>query len=144
MAPQQAFAPRPLPDAVADRVLGALAAEHDRDPFLPTDARGTAHRVAVVLAGVGVDCTVVRGLLDVGGAELDHLFVVVADDRVVDAALPVHDASFLDRIRAWVAGDLGHDQLVAAARPLGLGERVVGLFPPQVRYRGAPLWGRAA
>ena len=82
-----------------------------------------------------------RGRVDVGGAELDHVFVVV-DERVVDLALPVRAPGFDQMVRAWVAGDLDHQDLVEEAAHHGIEERVVGEYPTRLRYRGAPLWGR--
>lgn len=140
---QQAFAPAPLPAAIAAPVLDALRAAHEAEPFVPTDARGAARRVVAAVADVGLEAHVRRGSLDLGGAELDHVFVVV-DDRVVDVALPVNDASFLTVVRAWVAGDEEADRLDALAERLDLRSRVLGLYPRSLRYRGAPLWGAPA
>lgn len=143
MTGQRAFAPAPLPAGAESTVLAELRAAHEREPFLPTDARGAAHRTAALVARVGLQARVLRGSLDLGGAELDHLFVVVGD-RVVDAALPVNDDEFLTVVRGWVAGDEEPERLVAVAAALDVSTRVVGLFPAQLRYRGAPLWGAAA
>ncbi len=143
MTGQRAFAPASLPAGIEATVVTALRAAHARDPFLPTDARTAAHRVVDVVTEVGLDARVLRGSLDLGGAELDHLFTVV-DDRVVDVALPVNDDGFVAVLRAWVAGDVGSTDVLEAAAGLDLAARVVGRYPGRLRYRGAPLWGTAA
>lgn len=143
MTRQRAFDPAPLPPAIEAPVVGALRAAHEEQPFLPTDVRGAARRVVEVVAAVGLEAQLRRGALDLGGAELDHVFVVV-DDRVLDVAMPVNDESFLTAVRAWVAGDEDGHRLDALARRLDLGSRVLGVYPRALRYRGAPLWGATA
>lgn len=140
MPGQRAFGPAPLAAGTRSTIVDALSVAHAASPFLPTEARSVAHRVAGVAAAAGIEAQVLRGTLDVGGAELDHLFVVV-DGCVVDAAMPVNDEGFLAVVRAWVAGDEPAAALAAAAAPLDLAARVVGTFPRSLRYRGAPLWG---
>lgn len=143
MARPTTFAPAPFPARVRSRLVEVLAAQHAHDPFGPHDVRATARRVVEATEALGFAPVLVRGGVDVGGAELDHVFVVV-EDRVVDLALPVRAASFADVVRAWVAGDLDRAELVARAARHGLEDRVVGEYPTALRYRGAPVWGSAA
>lgn len=137
------YRPTSFPTPVRRRLVQALAAAHEDEPFGPDDVRAVAHRVVTLVERVGLAPVIVRGGVDVGGAELDHVFVVV-EDRVVDVALPVRAAPFAEVVRAWVAGDVERDELWGRAADYGLEDRVVGEFPAGVRYRGAPLWGTAA
>ena len=143
MGGSRAYVPAALPPATESAVLHALRDAHADQPFLPTDARGAAHRVAGIAADLGLEARVLRGSLELCGAELDHLFAVV-DDHVLDAAMPVNDDRFVELVRAWVAGDVGRSALAEAAAALDVRSRVVGLFPESLRYRGAPLWGAVA
>lgn len=136
------FEPAPFPVGIEDRLVAALERLHDSEPFGPQDVRASARRVVDAVTEMGLEPTLVRGRVDVGGAELDHVFVVV-DDRVVDVALPVRDPAFTGAVRAWVAGDLDLQELAARASRYGLEDRVVGEYPRPLCYRGAPLWGRA-
>ncbi|MDX1658463.1 MAG: hypothetical protein R3343_06555, partial [Nitriliruptorales bacterium] len=108
------FEPRPFPSPAGARLRSALARAHGFEPFRPNDARRGAHRVRVIAEEIGLDAVVVRGGLDVGGAELDHLWVV-ADGRVVDITMPVISEAFGALLRAYVAGDLDADDLDRAA-----------------------------
>lgn len=138
-------APRRFPSArfpatVAPRLLSALAHEHARRPFGPREVRGAAARVVAIARELGLDAVVVRGGLDVGGAELDHVWAVVAD-RVVDVSLPVASAPFQVVLRAYVAGDLDDEVLDRRAHGYPLSSRVVGEYPAPVSYVGLPVWG---
>ncbi len=135
--------PAPFPAPVRTSLGAALGEAHRVAPFAPADVRAAARRVVDVAERLGLSATVLRGVVDLGGAELDHVFVVVAD-RVVDVAMPMQDASFVQAARAWVAGDMELSDLVAAAAGHGLEERVLGEYPTVLRYRGAPVWGSAA
>lgn len=135
------FAPAPFPRPLRDELVDTLRLLHESEPFGPYDVRATARRVVDAAAELGLEPMMVRGRVDVGGAELDHVFVVV-DERVVDVALPVRARSFAGTVRAWVAGDLDLQELVERAARHGLEDRVVGDYPDQLRYTGAPLWGR--
>lgn len=135
------YDPVPFPTEVRGELVATLEQLHADEPFGPMDVRATARRVAGAAATIGLEPMMVRGRVDVGGAELDHVFVVV-DDRVVDLALPVRAASFAQTVRAWVAGDLDHGELVARAAQHGIEDRVVGDYPRRLCYRGAPLWGQ--
>jgi hypothetical protein len=115
-----------------------LASEHADRPFLPSEPREAARRVLEVAGSLGLSVHVARGGLDVGGAELDHLWAVV-DDRVVDVSLPLGARPFRQVLRAYVAGDLSASRLVAAAADWTLEWRVIGEVPPGCRYRGAPV-----
>lgn len=137
------YEPGALPAPGRERFVARLAVLHDEQPFGPQDVRATARRVVDAAAELGLEPMMVRGRVDVGGAELDHVFVVV-EDRVVDVALPVLAPAFAGAVRAWVAGDLDLMDLVAAADEHGLEDRVVGQYRAPVVYRGAPLWGQAA
>lgn len=143
MARPTTYAPAPFPVSVRARLVEALEALHGDEPFGPHDVRAAARRVVEVAEDLGLAPTIVRGGVDVGGAELDHVFVVV-EERVVDVALPVRATSFAAAVRAWVAGDLDLPGLVDRAARHGLEDRVVGEYPRELRYRGAPLWGNAA
>lgn len=134
------YDPAPFPSPVHEELVRTLEHLHAAEPFGPLDVRATARRVVDAAAALGLEPMMVRGRVDVGGAELDHVFVV-ADDRVVDLALPVRAPTFAQIVRAWVAGDLDHQELVDRAAAHGLEDRVVGEYPQPVRYRGAPLWG---
>ena len=135
------YEPVPFPSAVHAELIATLERLHRDEPFGPQDVRATARRVVDAAAAVGLEPMVVRGRVDVGGAELDHVFVV-ADDRVVDLALPVRAPTFAQAVRAWVAGDLDLQELVDRASQHGLRDRVVGDYPARLCYRGAPLWSR--
>jgi hypothetical protein len=132
--------PAPLPATVQSLLSTALDEEHRVAPFVPADVRAAARRVVAVAEALGLPATVLRGVVDLGGAELDHVFVVVSE-RVVDVAMPMRDASFVQLARAWVAGDIQRTELVAAAAGHGMQDRVLGEYPHVLRYRGAPVWG---
>lgn len=135
------YDPVPFPTPVRGAFVATLEELHADEPFGPLDVRATARRVAGAAAAIGLEPMMVRGRVDVGGAELDHVFVVV-EDRVVDLALPVRAPSFARTVRAWVAGDLDHGEFVERAARHGIEDRVVGDYPRGLCYRGAPLWGR--
>ncbi len=134
--------PDAFPPAVAILLRAELAVEHAADPFSPTEPRVAARRVADIAQRVGLNAIVYRGGLDVVGAELDHVWAVV-EQRVIDPGLPLFSSRFVDAVRAYVAGDLGEEELERAARPFTLSWRVVGDFPDVYRYVGAPVWGAA-
>lgn len=134
------FAGRSFPPALAARLRGALVEEHAREPFVLRDPRGAARRVTEVLHVLQIESTVVRGGLDIGGAELDHVWTV-AGDRVIDVVVPVRSPSFLAALRAYVAGDLEPDEIERAAHGHAMDMRVIGEFPDEVRYVGLPVWG---
>lgn len=133
--------PRPFPAPVGPRLRAALAVAHAREPFRPSVSRDVAQRVASVVEDLGLSPTLFRGGVDVGGAEIDHVWVVV-DERVVDAALPLFSDRFLAALRAYVAGDLDGDALERAAHPYSVRWRVLGSFPQDCSYVGAPVWGQ--
>ncbi len=117
-----------------------LAHEHARRPFRPRDVRDAARRVVLVARQQGLPAQVVRGGLDLVGAELDHVWAVV-DDRVVDVALPVNSSVFVAALRAFVAGDLEEVDLDRSAHGYDFSWRVVGEYPDDVRYIGLPVFG---
>lgn len=131
-----------FPDPLATRLRDALAAAHRDEPFSALDVRATANRVVAVGRRLALAPEVVRGRVDVGGAELDHVFVVV-DDRVVDVALPLAAEGFTALVRAYVAGDLEAAELAAAAAAHDLDARVLGDYAEPLAYRGAPFWSAA-
>lgn len=135
------YAPGPLPAPAGPRLRSALAREHGREPFRPRDPRDAAARVRTVATRLGLRCQVVRGGVDVGGAELDHVWAVV-DGHVVDLALPLRSASFATLLRAYVAGDLDDDDLDRIVHGYRFEWRVVGEFPARLRYVGLPVWGQ--
>ncbi|HEX9887971.1 MAG TPA: hypothetical protein VGA69_00715 [Nitriliruptorales bacterium] len=121
------------------RLIAALAHEHARIPFTLRDVRDSARRVVYVAERLQLQATLVRGALDVGGAELDHVWAVVAD-RVVDVPLPLRSDAFVEALRAYIAGDIEPGELERVADAYALDWRVVGEFPHGVRYYGAPFW----
>jgi hypothetical protein len=136
---ETAFRSSAFPVHVAGELRRRLWREHAAAPFSAVDSRGTVRRVERVLRALGLSATVYRGALGLPGAEVDHLWVEV-DGRVVDAALPVLDESFVALLRRFVAEDLTPEELASAAARATLDRRVVGEFPDTVRYIGAPLW----
>ena len=134
-----AFHSRPLPDSIGTILRERLAAEHVASPFSPLDPRSAARRVVDVVADLGATATVYRGTLDLRGSEVDHVWIGV-DDRVVDVTFPVFVREFVDVLRDFVAGDADTADLAEAAEGAGLDARVLGIFPPPLRYRGAPVW----
>lgn len=137
------YAAASFPPPLAGRLRSALAGEHARRPFRPHEVRDAAHRVADVAGQLDLPVVLVRGGLDVGGAELDHLWAVV-DGRVIDVVLPVRSASFRGILRAYVAGDLDADDLDHAAHGYAIGWRVLGSFPRSCRYVGTPVFGSSS
>lgn len=130
---------RRLPAAQAARLRAGLDREHRRRPFGLDDVRGAARRVLVVADALGLRGHIARGGLDLGGAELDHLWVVV-DAHVVDVTLPVQARPFVVLLRGYVAGDVERDVLdEAAATWATLEWRVVGDVPAGCAYRGRPI-----
>ena len=134
-----AFRSHPLPSGIADVVVVALEEEHRAEPFAAADARATARRVRRLLSGVGVEARTFRGGLDLGGVEVDHLWVEVAG-HVVDVAFPLFVADFVEVLRGYVTGLHPAEDLEATASGTGVDARVVGRFPARLRYVGTPLW----
>lgn len=126
--------------AIGDRLRSGLVREHDRAPFRTCDVRDAARRVVDVAMDLGLDAQVVRGGLDLHGAELDHVWAIVGD-RVVDVALPMNAAPFVAALRAFVAGDLAEHELEEAAHSHAFSSRVVGEYPSACRYLGLPVFG---
>lgn len=133
------YRPEPFPAEVSARLRARLAWSHADRPFAPTDVRDAAGRAAVVARDLGLDAVLVRGGVDLGGAELDHLWAVV-EGRVVDVALPLRSEAFAGAVRDYVAGHLDAETLDRLAHGYTLTWRVVGEFPPQLRYVGEPVW----
>ena len=133
------FDSRRLPGRQHGRLREQLATEHDAEPFSPVDTRATVRRVIEVSASLGLRTQMYRGTLDLRGTEIDHVWASVGG-VVVDAAFPVLDADFVDVLRRFVAGELTSEDLAEAADEIAFTRRVVGEFPPPLRYLGAPLW----
>ena len=129
---------RRLPSATAARLRAGLVREHRRRPVGPADVRDAARRVLVVAEQVGLQGPVARGGLDVGGAELDHVWAVV-DAHVVDVSLPVLARDFVVVLRGYVAGDVESREIEEAAAAWALEWRVVGEVPVGCRYLGRPI-----
>lgn len=129
---------RRLPTAAAARLRAGLAREHHRRPFGPQDVRDAARRVLALAEELGLSGHIARGGLDVGGAELDHLWAVV-DAHVVDVAMPVLSRDFVGLLRGYVAGDVEAHELEEAASAWALEWRVVGEVPVGCRYVGRPI-----
>jgi hypothetical protein len=165
------FQPRPLPPPVARAVRARLREAHRSRPFSTADPRDTVRRVAGLLADLPVETTVCRGGLDLRGMEVDHVWIALerrrGDDRqprkgrgplvtaasnapagrrlvaayVVDAAFPLYEQEFVATLRSFVVGEADADDLEAAAAAAGVEARVLGEFPPPMRYVGDPVWG---
>lgn len=129
---------RRLSTTVESRLRAGLAREHARQPFRPAAVRDAAGRTLTVAEGLGLHAYLVRGGLDVGGAELDHVWAVV-ESRVVDVTLPVLAQDFVTVLRAFVAGDVLEEEIDDAAAPYSLEWRVVGDVPSGCRYLGRPI-----
>jgi hypothetical protein len=130
--------PRRLPAADAARLRARLSREHHRRPFGPHDVRDGARRVLALAEDLGLQGHIARGGLDVGGAELDHVWAVV-DAHVVDVAMPLLARDFVAVLRRYVAGDVGAGDLERAAAAWALEWRVVGDVPAGCRYLGRPI-----
>lgn len=130
---------RALPTPSGPRLRSALAHEHGRAPFTPRDVRDAAQRVRGVARALGLEVEVVRGGVDVGGAELDHVWTVVGG-HVVDVALPLRSESFAAVLRAYIAGDVDDDEFDRTAHGYAFEWRVLGEFPDRFRYVGLPVW----
>lgn len=128
-----------LPAAVRAEVRARLRRAHEDRPFSATDPRDTVRRVATITRDLGLRATVYRGVVDLRGAEVDHVWLEF-QGRVVDAAFPLHERQFVDLLRRFVAGDLEAEELAAAAERLELDARVLGEFPEPIRYLGRPVW----
>lgn len=129
---------RRLSRTTGPRLRALLAAEHRRVPFSPSDPRDAARRVLRVAEDLGLDGHIARGGLDLGGAELEHLWAVV-ERRVVDVVLPVRATRFVTMLRGYVAGDVSTADLTRAAAEYELEWRVVGDVPSGCRYLGEPV-----
>lgn len=141
------FDPRPLPEPMARTVRARIAKVHAARPLSTVDPRETIQRVRDALDGLPLELDVYRGGLDLRGAEVDHVWLAVRDPGgptgeawVLDAAFPLFHKRFVATLRRFVAGDASSDDLVAAARETGVEERVLGLYPDPMRYRGQQLW----
>jgi hypothetical protein len=146
------FQSQTLPQPLAEQVLTSLEREHHQEPFSAVDPRVVVHRVARVVAELGVETTVYRGGLDLRGVEIDHLWLAATHPDpwalvsrpstpfVVDVAFPLFVDHFVEVLRRFVAGDATAAELDHAAAGAGVRQRVVGLFPAPVRYLGVPVW----
>lgn len=130
---------RAFPAPVGGRLRAALANAHARKPFSPAHVRDGAHRAARVVRRLGLEVHTFRGGLDLGGVELDHVWLV-ADDRVVDVVFPLFSDPFLDAVRSYVLGEVDDEDLEWAAHPYSVRWRVVGDYPSMCRYTGEPVW----
>lgn len=136
---QMRFHSLALPASVRAKVHARLRRAHDERPFSATDPRDTVRRVAGITADLGLQATVYRGVVDLRGAEVDHVWLDL-HGRVVDAAFPLRAADFVDLLRRFVAGDLDAEELAFAAERMELDARVLGEFPEPIRYLGRPVW----
>lgn len=140
---QMRFDSLALPAAVRAQVRARLRRAHAERPFSATDPRDTVRRVADIAADLGIAATVCRGVVDLRGAEVDHVWLDV-HGRVVDAAFPLREGEFVELLRRFVAGDLEAEELACAADRLELDARVLGEFPEPIRYLGRPVWSTRA
>ncbi len=134
-----AFESRRLPPRVADPLRARLRTAHRTAPFSAADPREAVRRAATVAAELGLTGTVYRGGLDLRGSEVDHVWLDV-DGHVVDVAFPLFVAEFVAVLRDFVAGHVAAGDLAAVAALAGVEARVLGEFPPPLRYRGCPVW----
>lgn len=129
---------------VPSRLRRRLEAEHRRQPFVASDARGATDRARRVLADLPVTAVTFRGGVQLRGAEVDHVWLAVSvgDDEpwVLDVAFPLFAADFVSLLPRYVAGDIPRDELDLASREASLDQRVLGSLPPLVRYCGEPVW----
>lgn len=135
------YASLAFPTGLREELAAQLVAAHAERPFRLVDPRDAARRVDRMLRARGIETVFVRGALDIGGAELDHVWTV-ADGRVVDVVVPVADPDFLRVLRGYVAGDVDPEDIdrEAGARPIG--DRVLGVYDEDaVSYVGMPVWG---
>src|SRR5690606_10205120 len=131
-------------EGLRDRLRGA----HAEQPFSTGDPRTTVRRVAAIAGDLGLQTTVYRGGVDLRGSEVDHVWLGVEPpgehgDRgayVVDAAFPLFSVPFVEMLRRFVAGEVPAAALEVAAAEGDVEQRVIGTFPPPVRYRGQPVW----
>ena len=133
-----AFSSRPLPETISP-LRSRLDEAHRSSPFSAVDPRDAARRTADIAEALGLEATMCRGALDLAGSEIDHVWVDV-DGCVIDVAFPLFVPSFIAVLRRFVAGDADGSDLDAAAGSTGLEQRVLGEFPPPLRYRGEPVW----
>lgn len=122
-----------------------LRAAHAEQPFTPLEPRRAARRVAEIVSELDVDATLYRGGLDLRGVEVDHVWLAVnpsgaAAFFVVDAAFPLFSPPFVDELRRFVCGDANREDLAVLAREAPVDDRVLGVFPPPLRYLGQPVW----
>lgn len=129
----------PLASRRGARLRGALALEHARRPFSPRDVRDAARRVGGLCRSLEFEAVTMRGGLDVGGAELDHVWTLVDGRVVIDVALPLRSTAFVDALRRYVAAEIEASELAWRAHAYGLDWRVVGRAPDGVRYSGSPV-----
>lgn len=134
-----AFESKPLPERLGQLMRARLVSAHRQEPFSALDPRAAARRVADVTAELGLTATVYRGGLDLRGSEVDHVWLDL-DGHVIDVAFPLFADGFVDVLRDFVAGDAEPEDVAQAAAPAGLDERVLGVFPATLAYRGAPIW----
>lgn len=142
------FRSRELSGPLRDGLREQLRQAHAREPFSAADPRSTVRRVADIAARLGLQTTVYRGGVDLRGSEVDHVWLGVEPpgehgDRgayVVDAAFPLFSVPFVEVLRRFVAGEVPAAALEVAAAEGDVEQRVIGTFPPPVRYRGQPVW----
>lgn len=135
------FGSRAFPSDLQAALRDEIARAHRERPFRICDPRDAARRVDRLLHDHGVRTVFVRGALDIGGAELDHVWTV-ADGRVVDVTVPVADEDFLHLLRGYVAGDVEPEDIDRAANERPIELRVIGVYDEtRVSYVGLPVWG---
>lgn len=133
------FRSGPLPEDLAGELSRRLDAAHRAEPLSAVDPRATVRRVTAIAAELEVRSIVYRGGLDLGGSEVDHVWVDL-HGRVVDASFPLFVDAFVDVLRRFVAGDAPAEELAAAAEGASVKERVLGRFPSSAGYLGQPVW----
>lgn len=137
------FTSRDLPQPSGKDFRALVARAHEQEPFSPVRPRVTARRVGALAAGIGLDARLYRGGVELGGVEVDHVWLAV-DDTVVDLAFPLFAPAFRSLLPGFVAGEVEPEDLESVAARAGIEHRVLGVLPPCTRYVGRPVWAQRA
>ena len=86
-------------NAAFSGLRGALAMEHARHPFSPRDVRDAARRVGGLCRSLEFEPVTMRGGLDVGGAELDHVWTLVDGEVFFDRKEDIEKRRELEKER---------------------------------------------
>lgn len=138
----QVFGSLTLNQSLRDQLLTGLEDVHAVRPLLPDDPRDTVLRVTPLLQDMGLQTTRIRGVVCLGGVEVDHVWLAVGTSSwVLDASFPLHSGAFVSLLPGYVAGTTSRQELSCAAAQTSVRDRVVANLPSRVQYRGSPYWG---